>query len=82
MDLRRVTDDLKDLERRLEAQTRPVRARLDSLGPVGLYAVAAEEQRAADLAHDEGRRRLHHAAAIAAQALADRAAREPQPRAR
>jgi hypothetical protein len=78
MDLDRVTDDLKDLERRLEARARPVRTRLDHLGTAGLYALAAEEQRAAELAREESRRRLHTAAAVAAQTLADRAvARSP-----
>lgn len=71
MDLQRVTDDLKDLEGRLEILAGPVRSRLQGLGPAGLYALAADEQRAADLAKNADARSLHALAAVAAQALAD-----------
>ncbi|MCW3000609.1 MAG: hypothetical protein JWN65_4158 [Solirubrobacterales bacterium] len=72
MDLHRVTDDLKDVAQRLETHARPVRVRMDALGAAGLYALAAGEQRVADQAGDEDRRRVHAAAANAAQSLADR----------
>ena len=72
MDLQRVTDDLKDVAERLEA---PCASRAGAHGRARrrlAYTLAAGEQRVADLAGDEDRRRLHAAAANAAQSLADR----------
>lgn len=71
MDLSQLERSLKAAAARLEAQAAPTRARLEALGPAGLFAMAAAEQRAADRAVDADQRRLHALAARAAQTLAE-----------
>lgn len=71
MDLSDVERSLKAVAARLEAQAQPTRDRLEALGPVGLFAMAAAEQRAADHAMAADERRLHLLAARAAQTLAE-----------
>lgn len=75
MDLDRHARELREIRQRLEAEAKPVRDRYDRLGTGGLYALAATEQRLADVSRDGAQRRLHIAAAMAAQALADDAVR-------
>lgn len=69
--LDRLARELKDIELRATEQARPIRDRMNRLGAAGLYALAAAEQREADIARDEAGRSVHLAGAMAAQALAD-----------
>jgi hypothetical protein len=71
IDLDDLTERLRAVRRRLEVHADPVRERLASLGPAGLFAVAAEEQRLAELEQDRARRRVHVIAANAAQRLGE-----------
>lgn len=66
---------LQDLEQRLTAQAAPVRERVRQLGPAGLFAMAAQDQAAAEAAMDPSQRELHLTAARAAEQLADGALR-------
>jgi hypothetical protein len=70
-DLSRLAEELGAVRRRLSAQARPVRAKLEALGPAGLFALAADEHRKADASEDVDERRVHLGAARAAEALAD-----------
>lgn len=74
MDLNDTARDLQAIEERLERQVQPVRDRMARLGSCGLYALAANEQRRADLAGDLAARAVHLNAADAAQRLGDLAA--------
>jgi hypothetical protein len=74
VDLDRHARRLHEVELELEALARPARERYQRLGTVGLYNLAAAEERLASVARDEATRRVHATAALAAQALGDRAA--------
>ncbi|WP_354698704.1 hypothetical protein DSM112329_04394 [Paraconexibacter sp. AEG42_29] len=74
MDLERTLFELREVEGRLVHQAQPVRERMASLGPSGLYALAATEQRRADITRDPDARMVYLAAAAAAEALGDLAA--------
>ena len=67
---------LDAVRRRLESRTAPTRERLSSLGPVGLFALAADELRLADEETDRAQRRVHVIAANAAQRLGEQLAVE------
>jgi hypothetical protein len=72
MDLDDIEERLKALEQRLDAANKPVRKKLAALGPAGLFAVAAEEEAAAEVEIDRDARRVRLIAARAAQSLAER----------
>jgi hypothetical protein len=74
MDLNHTARELQKIEERLERQVQPVRERIQRLGASGLYALAAAEQRRADVAQDPAQRAIHLSGADAAQALGDIAA--------
>lgn len=71
IDLDDLTERLRAVRRQLETHADPARERLAALGPVGLFTVAADEQRLADQEPDRARRRVHVIAASAAQRLAE-----------
>lgn len=74
MDMDRTAFELQEIEGRLVHQARPVRERMERLGPGGLYALAAAEQRKADVTRDPDVRKVYLASAAAAEALGDLAA--------
>jgi len=76
LDLGDLAGRLQAVRERLDAQAAPTRERLLALGPAGLFAVAAAEQRLADTTQDRQRRRVHVVAANAAQRLGERLALE------
>lgn len=71
LDLDDLASRLRAARERLDAQAAPSRERLIALGPAGLFAVAAAEQRLADLSQDRQMRRVHVVAANAAQRLGE-----------
>jgi hypothetical protein len=71
MDLSSVESHLKAVEARLEAAAAPTRAKLEALGPAGLFALAASEQARAEVEVDRAARRVRLVAARAAQTLAE-----------
>jgi hypothetical protein len=68
--LARLQRRLTAVSRRLEGKARPVRDRLEALGTAGLFALAAQEELRAERAEGP-RRTAHHAAAQAAERLAE-----------
>jgi hypothetical protein len=74
LDLNDLSGRLRAVQRRLDAQAAPSRVGFAALGPAGLFALAAAEQRLADAAQDRQVRRVHVVAANAAQRLGERLA--------
>jgi hypothetical protein len=64
--------NMRELRDRLDTMAAPLQARMQALGPAGLFALAAAEGRRADREYHHARRRLHLEAARAAETLADR----------
>jgi hypothetical protein len=70
-DLFDVARKMRFARERVDEVAAPVRARLEALGPAGLFALAAEEDRLAAAALEPARRALHLDASQAAQTLGE-----------